>query len=99
MKTTKTTKSRHIEAMANIIFDTLIGTYDLYTFKAIFNMLTAKYIVSTHANVFISFFKAMNESKERTSCREKRGKQNALIEEILIIISFPEGTWREPREI
>lgn len=33
MKTTKTTKSRHIEAMANIIFDTLIGTYDLYTFS------------------------------------------------------------------
>lgn len=33
-------------------------TYDLYTFKAIFNMLTAKYIVSTHANVFISFFKS-----------------------------------------
>lgn len=31
-------------------------SYDLYSFKAIFNMLRAKYIVSTHANVFISFF-------------------------------------------
>lgn len=30
--------------------------YDLYSFNAIFNMIRAKYIISTHAGRFISFF-------------------------------------------